>query len=325
MPSLYGEASSLLQGATRTRQGDDELALRRQQLREERDVQTAQAISGGLTKGAEQFLENKRTAATNAATLERERIQQAGATQREQAQIEAQFVTITPQLAKGAIGITGDNGWNDLIGQKMRVDVYSGLLSSAARMAEANQPKTFKAREGDQEFEFEYDPRTRTAKRLTAGGEAFSPDQKDGSKVTGTKLNPFTLQNIVKADEKTLLTQLGGKGAKGIPEAGLFDKLVGKIGGQELSEKEQAKLATLRSLATRLKNNYVNLANLETERGLNPTQVDPQVMEVIDKLLEEKTPPPTTVRVKTKSGKIFDIPADKVEEALKRGATKVTK
>lgn len=331
MPDLYGEASSLLQGAARTKQAQNELELEQQKIKENRQIRTADAISGGITKGAEQYFENKRAGATNATILERERMQQEGANKRQQQDFDAQFITITPQLAKGAIGVTGDNGWNDLIGQKLRADVYSAMLSARARLAERQEPRTFEIEEGDKVYTAEYDPKTRQLRKLTTGSNKFSPDQRDGKKGSGgTPLNPLTLQNIVRQDEKTLLTQLGGKGAKGIPQASGIDKLLntlsrGKI--EELDDKETAKLATLRSLATRLKNNYVNLNNLETERGMQPTSVDPEIMQVIDKLLAppEQGAAGTTVLMRTKGGKEVNVPKDKVEEALKRGATRVTR
>lgn len=324
---LYNEAGSLLQGAVKARQADDELALERSKLMDARDTRMINAISGGFTEGAKQYGENKRNAATNAAALEKEKMQQAGETQRTQSQVDAQFITITPQLAKGAIGATGDNGFNDLIGQKMRADVWSGLLTASINTSKLNQPQTLDIQEGDQVYTAEYDPKTRQLRKLTEGGNKFSPDQRDGKTGSGAKLNPFTLQNIVKADEKTLLAQLGNKGAKGIPEQSGLDKLMSKVTNGaigELDDKEQAKLATLQSLATRLKNNYTNLANLETERGLQPTQVDPQVMDVIDKLLQPQQPKPegaagTKVKVINPQGVVGFIPADKLQEKLKLG------
>lgn len=312
MPSLYGEASSLLQGANRTRQVDDELALERAKIREARDVRTAEAISGGLTEGAKQFGENRRVKATNAAALERERIQQTGALEREQAQIDAQFITITPQLAKGAIGVTGDNGWNDLIGQKLRADVYSGMLSSAIKMSEQRQPKTFEIQEGDQVYTAEYDPTTRQLRKLTAGSNKFSPTERGEKAKEPKKLNVFTLQNIVRQDENTLRTALGGKGRKGIPSEGIIPGF---------SDKETAQLANLKSVAARLKTNYQNLSQLEADNNLQSTAPDAEVIAAIDKLLAqpEEGASGTKIRVQAPNGQFGFIPKDKLQEKLKLG------
>ena len=112
---------------------------------------------------------------------------------------------------------------------------------------------------------------------------------------------------------------LGAKGAKGIPERSDVGKAVEAatgglstlLGITGISDKDKAKLANLKNVALRLKTNYQNLPKLEAERGLDPSSPDPEIVAIIDKLLEGSQAP-TTVRVKTKSGKIFDIPADKV-------------
>lgn len=312
---LMGSASAAFKGAADTEQGISDAAYKERVA--DSDRASKERTEFGTT-AIQQYSANQRMKAS-----------EEGANQRQAQEIESQFITLTPTLKKGAASVTGDNSWHDIPdGYKMRADVYSSLLAAGSQMAKLHEPKTFEIEEGDQVYTAEYDPKTRKLRKLTSGGDKFSPDQKNGGK-GGSQLNPFTLQNIVRGDEKTLLAQLGGKGKKGIPQAGGMDKFLSAISGgriAELSQEEQTKLATLKSLAQRMKNNYTNLANLETQRGLQPTQIDPEVMNTVDALLKEpvKKAHGTTVRIRSKAGKEFDIPEANLAEAIKRGATRIT-
>lgn len=321
MADLYGDASSLLQGATKARGDLNTLDMENQKLADARNSEALKAVGTASEVGAKTYMNSQdnqqKTAEAEGA--------QTGANSRNQKEIDAQFITITPQLAKGAIGATGDNGWNDLIGQKMRVDAYSGLLTAAIHMS----PKTLEIQEGKNVYTADYDPKTKQLRKIAGPGDKWSPDQMDGEKGGGGgQLNPFTLQNIVRNDEKTFLEQLGGKGAKGIPQQGeagaFFSKLTNGYVG-DLSDTEKAKLATLRSMAQRIKNNYTNLATLEESRGLQPSQPDPTVSDAIGKILSsgsDQAPQGaagTKVKMISPEGIPGYLPADKVPEALKRG------
>jgi len=301
--SLLSPAAALFQGAAQTESGISERAMQERIAADARRSKTVDEVINSAMQihGANQ----------------RQQISEQGASERQQAEIESQFLTMTPTLKKGAAEVTGDPSWNEIPdGYKMRADVYSGLLSSGTAMYKMNQPQTLEVQEGDQVFTAEYDPKTRQLRKLTKGGEKFSPDQKDTSK-TGGVLNPFTLQNIVRQDEKTLLTLLDGKGRKGIPSEGIIPGY---------SDKEKAKLATLRSLATRLRSNYTNLQKVEANRGLQPTEIDPEVLNTIDQLLAVEKPKPTGAAA-TKiiligtDGKKYSIEntPEKVKKALENG------
>lgn len=318
---LMGSAVSAFNSAGAIEEGISERAMKERVAADDRRSKQSTEL---LSTGIQQYGANKR-----------QQVSEEGANQRQQTELDAQFITLTPQMKKGAAEVTEDPSWNDIPdGYKMRADVYSSLLSVGTEMKRINKPQTLEIQEGDQVYTAEYDPKTRQLRKLTSGGNRFSPDSRDGKK-GGAQLNPFTLQNIVRQDEKTLLAQLGGKGKKGIPSAGGVDKLLSKISGgriQELNTEEKAKLATLRALAQRMKNNYQNLADLEVERGLQPTVLDPEVSAVIDQLVgsgreQEQTPKPegasgTKVQMKGPDGKTYMIPSANVQKAMERGFTK---
>lgn len=315
---LLGAATSAFDSAARTEEGISDRAMKERVAADDRrSKQTTDLLTTGIN---------------NYSAGKRQQAQQESAERMNQADIEAQFITLTPQLKKGAAEVTGDKSWDEIPdGYKMRADVYSSLLSVGTRMADINKPQLLEIQEGDQVYTAEYDPVTRKLTKKTAGGNRFSPEQRDGKKSGGAQLNPFTLQNIVRQDEKTFLAQLGGKGKKGIPAQGDFGKFMSKITeGRmgELSTEEKAKLATLRALAQRMKNNYQNLADLETERGLQPTVLDPEVSQVIDQLLgngvetKEEGASGTKVKMKGPDGKEYMIPSANVSKALERGFTK---
>ena len=286
-------------------------------------------------RSSKQNTELLTTGINNYSAGKRQQSQQETAKEMQQTELDAQFVTLTPQMKRGAAEVTEDPSWNDIPdGYKMRLDVYSGLLATGTQMKNINKPQTFEIQEGDQVFTAEYDPKTRQLRKLTKGGNKFSPDSRDGKR-SGAQLNPFTLQNIVIADENTLRAQLGGKGKKGIPSASTKDKLVGgamSLLGKDyesLNTEEKAKIATLRALAQRMKNNYANLADLEVERGLSPTMLDPEVSAVIDQLVgtgtEQPAPQPasgTKVRMIGPDGNPYMIPSQNVQKALERGFRK---
>lgn len=316
---LLGSATSAFNSAAATQEGISERAMKERVAADDRrSKQNTELLSTGI----QQYGANKR-----------QQVSEEGANQRQQKELDAQFITLTPQMKKGAAEVTEDPSWNDIPdGFKMRADVYSSLLSVGTEMKRVNKPQLLEIQEGDQVYTAEYDPKTRTLTKKTTGGNRFSPDSRDGKK-GGAQLNPFTLQNIVRADENTLLTQLGGKGKKGIPKAGGIDKLLSKVSGgriEELNTEEKAKLATLRALAQRMKNNYQNLADLEVERGLQPTVLDPEVSAVIDQLVgngREAEPKPegasgTKVKMTGPDGKTYMIPSANVSKALERGFTK---
>lgn len=109
MPSsdLYGEAGSLLMGSVDANLKRSQQELEGQKLEEERrqsNMRTATAVGDTLLREA---------GANKRATLDR----------------EAQFVTITPQIAHGFSKNTGDEGWMQQVGQKMRADVLMGIYT----------------------------------------------------------------------------------------------------------------------------------------------------------------------------------------------------
>lgn len=321
---LLGAATSAFNSAAQTQEGISDRAMKERVATDDRRSKQATDL---LTTGINNYSAGRRQQA-----------QQDVAKEMQQTELDAQFITLTPQMKKGAAEVTEDPSWNDIPdGFKMRADVYSSLLSVGTEMKRVNKPQLLEIQEGDQVYTAEYDPKTRKLTKKTVGGNRFSPDTRDGKK-GGTQLNPFTLQNIVRQDEKTLLAQLGGKGKKGIPSASIKDNVVGGVkkffGGnyEALNAEEKAKIGTLRGLAQRLKNNYQNLADLEESRGLSPTQMDPSTMEAIDALLgtgaEQPTPegaPGTKIRVQAPNpgpdGKpVFGyIAQEKLTEKLKAG------
>ena len=318
---LLGAATSAFNSAADTQSGISDRAMKERVAADDRRSKQSTEL---LTTGINNYSAGKRQQA-----------QQESAERMNQADIEAQFITLTPQLKKGAADVTGDSSWNEIPdGYKMRADVYSSLLSVGTKMADIQKPQLLEIQEGDQVYTAEYDPVTRKLTKKTAGGNRFSPDQRDGKRGSGAQLNPFTLQNIVRQDEKTFLSQLGGKGKKGIPSASGMDKLLSRVSGgmiDELNDDEKAKSATLRSIAQRMKTNYQNLADLETERGLNPTQIDPDVMNAIDTLLgtggtqtveKPQGASGTKVRMIGPDGKPYMIPSQNVSKALERGFRK---
>lgn len=319
MPVDYlGQTTALLQGALDAQQQHNKLEMEAKKEKEQRQQDEIQSIADAVTKGAETYQKGK--IAKGEQDVKRE-------------DINSQFITLTPDLAKGAAAATEDEGWNQQVGSKMRADVYSSLLSYGARMAGVNKTREVNITEGEGEnakvYPAIFDPKTNTvtkAKSATGeepkGGSKFATKRLGASGSGAGGLNPLTLQNIVRQDEKTLLSQLGGKGAKGIPEqsaiGGLMSKITsGRMG--DMSDKEKAKLATLKSLAARMKTNYANLQMLEQEKGLQPTQVDPSVMETIDKLLTTEGASGSKIPLIGIDGKTYKIPKDKVEEAIKSG------
>lgn len=111
LPNLYGEAAGLLRGT-----GDIVLGSRK--LDEAAADRSADVAKAGL----------------NAASGLAERsIAEKGANARQDQQLAAQMIEITPQLAKGAQNATGDDSWGEMVGKKMRADVYSGLLVHGQR------------------------------------------------------------------------------------------------------------------------------------------------------------------------------------------------
>ena len=318
---LLGASTQAFSSAGAIQEGISERAMKERVAADDR---ASKQNTEMLTTGIQQYGANKR-----------QQVSEEGADRRQQTELDAQFITLTPQMKKGAAEVTDDPSWNDIPdGFKMRADVYSGLLATGTTMKNINKPQLLEIQEGDQVFTAEYDPVTRKLTKKTAGGNKFSPDSRDGKR-SGAQLNPFTLQNIVRADEKTLLAQLGGKGKKGIPSASTKDKLVGGAMGllgknyDALNTEERAKLTTLRALAQRMRNNYQNLADLEVERGLSPTVLDPEVMNVIDQLVgtgsEQPAPPPASgakVRMIGPDKKPYMIPSQNVQKALERGFRK---
>jgi hypothetical protein len=224
-------------------------------------------------------------------------IQQVGAAQRQQAsekaagdrqqvEIESQFLTLTPVLKKGAAEVTGDKSWHDIPdGYKMRADVYSGLITAGVRMNEVDKPKVLQVQEGDQVYEAEYDPKTRKLRKLTAGGEKWNPDagKGKGTGASGKNLNPMTLQTRIAQDEKTLLTAMNAKGGKGVPGTGLF-------GHTFDTDKDVAKLASYKTIAQRLKDNYANLQQISDQQGLQFTPPSEETLTAMNTLLGEEKP-----------------------------------
>jgi len=328
MPDLLGPAAGLFKGAADTQAQITADQTTRLEGAANRSANLTREVVGS---GIQQIGAMEREKASNAAAMEREKVSQAGASERQQADIEAQFITLTPTLKKGAAQVTGDKSWNEIPdGYKMRADVYSGLLSTGSKMYENNQPKTLTIQEGDQVYTAEYDPVTRKLRKLTEGGEKFNP--KTGTGAGGKNLNPITLQTRIAQDEKTLLTAMGAKGDKGIPGQGLF-------GDTFIGDKGKAKLASYRTIAQRLKDNYVNLEKLSDEKGLQFTPPSEETLTAINGILgqDEKaqaavaqpaapvTPPApaasTLIRVKAPNGSFGYIPKSKLEEKLKLGYT----
>lgn len=306
MPSLLTSAPALFQGAAQTQEGISERAYKTREGELNRRSATSDRM---LSTGIETIAAGQRQRSGDAAAMERQKVSEAGANQRQQEQIEAQFLTLTPQLKKGAAKVTGDNSWNEIPDNfKMRADVYSGLVASGVTNSNAYKPQTLEIKENDQVYTAEYDPKNKTLRKLTTGS-ADSDLEKARKPGGGAALNPFTLQNIIRNDEKTLLEQLGGKGKKGIPSKGMFG----------YSDKEKAKLETLRSLATRTVKNYQNLRQLEIDRGLQPTDPDPEMMSALKAIINPGGASGSKVRLIGVDGKGYMFDSNKVDKAVESG------
>jgi hypothetical protein len=128
MPNtLYGEAAGLLRGAAETKIAGEGLRQKDRALAAE-TAQSGLKVAGGLVE---------------------RKMAEEGALQREQLQQEKQFITLTPELAKGAAQVTGDESWNQAVGQKLPVAAYSALLIHGHTKDIANNYDFQDAVEGD--------------------------------------------------------------------------------------------------------------------------------------------------------------------------------
>lgn len=290
MASDYlGQTTQLLLGALQADQEKNKLSQRATEDKQAQTADTIKSVAGAAQSGAEAYAKGKQVKDTNASN-ERQN----------QASIDAQFIKLTPQLAQGAASATGDDGWMKQIGTSMRSDVYSSLLSYGAKTKaeqdRANKPIKISRQDSngktveemvipDPDNPGSYKTVTDAKGAPVGGGAKFKP----AAVATTKPQTPASLTSQNQRDEKTLLAAMSGKGAKGIPDP---NSVGSKVFG--VSDKDKAKMAMLRSVATRLKAN-------------NPSMSD-DTKSIVDKILGGSQAPATPG--KSTSGSAQSHPQD---------------
>jgi hypothetical protein len=118
---LLGQGASLLRGAADT-------AVGMAGIEERRRAANLQNLQTGIAQMAETM---------------RQKMSERAATERQNKQLDAQLIEITPELARGVAKATGDDGWNQAVGKKLRADVYSALLAHGTTKNLANKITTY--------------------------------------------------------------------------------------------------------------------------------------------------------------------------------------
>lgn len=302
MASDYlGQTTQLLLGALQADQEKNKLQVQQNKIDAGSDKAdpAATAIAKGTSEGMQ--------------SATRQNIAK-GQQQVEQNKIDAQFIKLTPDLAKGAASATGDDGWMKQVGTSMRSDVYSSLLSYGAKTKaeqdRANKPLKITHQDStgktveemvapDPDNPGSYKTVTDSTGAPVGGGAKFKP----AAVATPKPQTPASLTAQNQRDEKTLLSAMSGKGAKGIPS----DNVVTRSLGMGMSDKDKAKMAMLRSVATRLKQNNPNMG--------------PDTASAVDKILGGSTGNPGTnpaAAGKPSAGQQFKS-ADDVKAAFHAG------